>query len=29
MRGEKVDESLVLDRGREIDLIDEAGQRRF
>ena len=26
MRGEKVDESLVLDRGREIDLVDQAGR---
>jgi hypothetical protein len=29
MRGEKVDETLISHCGREIDLVDKAGERRF
>jgi hypothetical protein len=29
MRGEKIDETLVFGRWCEVDLVDEAGERRF
>jgi hypothetical protein len=29
MRGKKINETLVFGCGREVELVDEAGKRRF